>query len=298
MSSTKMKKETVDIGGGLVLHINRPFTAQDAIDDFKAKATKLGGKVTQVQDELEVSGLSADQVKNLSTELSEALKDVGKTVGDYSTIERRLAAHMILSNSLFDSIPYMRDFSPLHFGGFVHPNFQPGPKRTTAGESILSAVAKRARERLLKPAPKPRIADVAPAAMSTWEFSQEYLARVAGTKVNLVGQHYRPKRAQKVLGYKHAGNMALLVAEPDNPMDMNAIMVLMWEDESKTWQQVGYVRARQAALLRSKWKGDHRHPMVARITHYPQNSDGHREGNNIELTLTGEVRTYPGYILP
>ena len=89
--------------------------------------------------------------------------------------------------------------------------------------------------------------------------------------------------------------MALLVAEPDNPVDMNAIMVLMWNDQTKHWHHVGYVRATQAALLRGKWTGDYKNVMVARITDIPANADGHRNGRNVELTLTGEVRTYPGY---
>jgi len=35
--------------------------------------------------------------------------------------------------------------------------------------------------------------------------------------------------------------------------------------------------------------------VVARISEVLAKSDGHRGGRNIKLTLTGEVRTYPGY---
>lgn len=147
-----------------------------------------------------------------------------------------------------------------------------------------------------KPAPKPkRVKDVAPSALSTWEFDTNYLQRMHGISVSLVGQHHRERRDQDVLGYKRVGNMALLVAEPDNQHDLNAVMVLVWDDVAKHWRHAGYVRATQAASLRGKWTGDHRNVMVARITSIPANADGHRDGRNIQLTLTGEVRTYPGY---
>lgn len=151
---------------------------------------------------------------------------------------------------------------------------------------------------LKKPAarPKPkRVKDVAPSALSTWEFDTNYLQRMHGISVSLVGQHHRERRDQDVLGYKRVGNMALLVAEPDNQHDLNAVMVLVWDDVAKHWRHAGYVRATQAASLRGKWTGDHRNVMVARITSIPANADGHRDGRNIQLTLTGEVRTYPGY---
>ena len=40
---------------------------------------------------------------------------------------------------------------------------------------------------------------------------------------------------------------------------------------------------------------DYKNVMVARFSDIPANADGHRGGRNIELTLTGECRTYPGY---
>lgn len=282
---TKMKTHTHQLGQGLKITVERPYTMQDAVDEFKADIKKLGGKVTQVQDELSVSDLSAAAYGTAMHKLTENLKSLGGVVAaapatDYSDLEARVLAHLI------DAGTFGRPF-------FGYPTVGSVSGRMTGSKSNLSEVA-----RAHAPTPKvKKVADVAPQALSTWEFSQEYLDRVYGTKVHVVGQHFRPKRAQNVIGYKKMGNMALLVAEPDNPVDLNAIMVLMWEDETKSWQHVGYVRATEAALLRSKWTGDFKRPMVSRITQRPVNADGHRGGRNIELTLTGEVRTYPGYVL-
>lgn len=248
-----MAQTVLDLGGGIKLTFERPFTVQYAIDKFKAAVEKAGGKVTQIHDELTVSGISLTKGHELGAKLTE---DLSKITDKTQT-------------------PDVQIFSP--FSWTNTPKYH----GALSGHRV-SAFSK-------------KIATTAPLAMSTWEFSQAFLRRVHGKKVHVVGQHYQSKRAQKVIGYKKVGNMALLVAEPDNYVDLNAIMVLMWEDETNSWQHVGYVRATQAALLRSKWKGDHRHVMVARITAYPANADGHRDGRNIELTLTGEVRTYPGY---
>lgn len=282
----KTMKHTLQLDHGVKVTVERPYTMQDAVDEFKADVEKLGGKVVQVQDELSVSGLSATASGTVMHKLSENLKSLGGVVAaapatDYSALEDRVLAHML-------------DTGPFGWPSF----FYTGGLVRDRGKSEVAQAHAAGRSPVQAPKPKAKkVADVAPQAMSTWEFSQEYLQRVYGTKVHVVGQHFRPKRAQNVIGYKKVGNMALLVAEPDNPVDFNAIMVLMWEDETKSWQHVGYVRATEAALLRSKWKGDHKHPMVARITHYPSNADGHRGGRNVELTLTGEVRTYPGYVL-
>lgn len=261
----KTIKHTLSFNYGVKVTVERPYTMQDVMDEFKADVEKLGGKVTQVQDELRVSGLSATASGTVMHKLSENLKSL-----------EGITDVVVRARAVSDD------------GPFKWPSFSHITREQVVNEKV------KVKEKLAK---AKKVADVAPQAMSTWEFSQEYLQRVYGTKVHVVGQHFRPKRAQNVIGYKKVGNMALLVAEPDNPVDLNTIMVLMWEDETKSWQHVGYVRATEAALLRSKWKGDHKHPMVARITSYPSNADGHRGGRNIELTLTGEVRTYPGYVL-
>lgn len=173
-----------------------------------------------------------------------------------------------------------------------------GPFSFPSFVTMADTIGRRGLSERPKVPPKKSVAATAPKALSTWEFQSKYLQRVAGTKVALVGQHYRTDADREVLGWKRQNNVALLVAEPDNPVDMNAVMVLMWNDKSKHWHHVGYVRATQAALLRGKWTDDCRNVMVARITNIPSNSDGYRDsGKNVELTLTGEVRTYPGYKL-
>jgi hypothetical protein len=131
-----------------------------------------------------------------------------------------------------------------------------------------------------------------------WDFRQEYHRDLKDghTIVNLVGQHFRPKKAQDVLTRKRQHNMALLVAEPTNEADVTAVMVLMWDYKDKGWHHVGYVRADQAAKLRSCWpEDDVRKVLVAMITDMPANFDGHRDGENLKMTITGEYRTYPAF---
>lgn len=268
---TKTVKKTLDLGRGVKLTIERPFTAQDAVDEFKREIEAAGGKVTQVQDEMTVTGRIPDAV--VQAAVGRLAESLGATAVDYSGIEARAMAHAF----------------PFGFPSWAHI----APSMSEVAEALRAG---RAAQQERKPKAK-LVKDVAPHAMSTWEFRQEYLQRMYGAKVHLVGQHYRGKLDQEVLGWKRVGNMALLVAEPDNPVDMNAVMVLMWNDQTKHWHHVGYVRATEAALLRGKWTGDFKNAMVARLTSIPANPDGHRGGRNIELTLTGEVRTYPGYRL-
>lgn len=286
----KTMKKTLELSQGLKITVERPYDMQDAVNEFKAGVEKLGGTVTQVQDEIAVSGVSVEDVMKLSSKLTEDLNGIGALGADYSGIEARVLAHeaRVLAHTLSSG--------PFGFPSWAH--IPAGAKTDRwAGMSSLSEVAKAmepGRAATSKPKAK-KVAQVAPDALSTWEFKASYLQRVYGERVHLVGQHFRGKLDQEVLGWKRQGNMALLVAEPDNPVDMNAVMVLMWNDQTKHWHHVGYVRATQAALLRGKWTGDYKNVMVARITDIPSNSDGHRGGRNVELTLTGEVRTYSGY---
>lgn len=218
-----------------------------------------------MDDAVKLSRKYAEDLGRAVSPLDEALRRYGKTIG--------------LDSSFVDETV---DRGPFGFPSWAH--ISPTGRRPQGPE--MQAIKR----------PK-KVKDVAPHALSTWEFRQDFLQRVYAQKVHLVGQHYRGKLDQEVLGWKREGNMALLVAEPDNPVDMNAVMVLAWNDQAKHWHHVGYVRATEAALLRGKWTGDHKNAMVARFTSIPSNADGHRGGRNIELTLTGEVRTYPGYRL-
>ena len=275
----KTIKNTLDVGHGIKLTVERPFTEADAFAEFQAGIQALGGQASRgaSHDEIIVSGASVDEVVKLSRKYAETVAELSGSTGSAS-------GHVGLAVGL-----------PFGFPSFAHipASDEPGVLRTPTGRRATGPEMQN-----LKPAPKPkRVAQVATDALSTWDFQSNYLQRMYGQKVHLVGQHYRGKLDQEVLGWKRSGNMALLVAEPDNPVDFNAVMVLMWNDQTKHWHHVGYVRATEAAVLRGKWTGDHKNVMVARISEVPTKSDGHRGGRNIELTLTGEVRTYPGYQL-
>ena len=272
----KTIKNTLDVGNGVKITVERPYTEADAFAEFQKGVQALGGTASRgpMQDEILVSGVSVDDVMKLSRKYAESVAALSGSTGSAS-------GHVGLAVGL-----------PFGFPSFAHipASDEPGVVKAPAGRVSFP--------HLKKPAPKPkRVAQVATDALSTWEFQSSYLQRMYGQKVHLVGQYYRGKLDQEVLGWKRSGNMALLVAEPDNPVDFNAVMVLMWNDQTKHWHHVGYVRATEAAVLRGKWTGDHKNVMVARISEVPSNADGHRGGRNIELTLTGEVRTYPGYQL-
>lgn len=150
---------------------------------------------------------------------------------------------------------------------------------------------------VLKQAPAPKKPTVKPLALeylSTWDFKSAYFERLDGLKATVVGQCYNDKG--QVAQTKRLHNMALLVAEPDNPVDREAVMVFMWDDGARKWAHVGYVPAVEAPLIRSKWTGDYKKCAVARITRQPgAAATGHRVDPRIEVELTGEVRTYPDY---
>ncbi len=289
----KTIKNALDVGNGVKITVERPYTEADAFAEFQKGVQALGGAASRgpTQDEIIVSGVSVDDVMKLSRQYAESVAALSGSTGSAS-------GHVGLGIGL-----------PFGFPSFAHipasdeqvlqnvldmlAKSEPGVLRSPTGRRATGPEMQS-----IKPAPKPkRVAQVATDALSTWEFNSSYLQRMYGQKVHLVGQHYRGKLDQEVLGWKRSGNMALLVAEPDNPVDFNAVMVLMWNDQTKHWHHVGYVRATEAAVLRGKWTGDHKNVMVARISEVPSRADGHRGGRNIELTLTGEVRTYPGYQL-
>lgn len=289
--TNKVARKTMDFGHGIKVTVERPYTTQDAIEEFKTEIAGLGGTVTTVMDELVVTGdlstkdvLKATQkltenLKGAASPLDDALRNYGKSIGlDPDFVDRTVDAKSPTGRLV--SEPGYMDFASLERRAYAnHPFGYP---------SFAHVAPKRATK---------KVKDVVLKALSTWEFTSQYLSRVSGRQVSLVGQHHRTSKDRAVLNWKREGNMALLVAEPDNPFDLNAVMVLAWNDQTKQWHHVGYVRATQAAILRGQWTGDFKNAMVARFTHIPVKADGHRDGRNIQLTLTGEVRTYPGYKL-
>lgn len=308
---TNTVKQAFDLGHGVKVTLERPYTTQDAIDEFKRDVEAKGGKVQQVHDELAVSGsVSNDDVlkaarkltENLGkavSPLDEALRRYGKTVGlDPAFVDKTVDAKRSPTGRFASGGPVGADFSALEERVIAHAVAEAIMPFGFPSFAFIAPAADVLRQSRAKPAPKPKkVKDVAPKAMSTWEFESGHLQRMHGVSVHLVGQHHRTAKDQEVLSWKRPGNMALLVAEPDNPVDLNAVMVLAWNDVTKSWHHVGYVRATEASALRGKWTGDFKNAMVARFTSIPRNADGHRGGNNIGLTLTGEVRTYRGYQL-
>lgn len=145
---------------------------------------------------------------------------------------------------------------------------------------------------------KKPIANRAPGELSRagWDFVQKTYSHLSGRHVSIVGQHYRSKLDQETLLGKRQGHMALLVAEPDNGHDLNAVMILVWNQTESQWRHVGYVPREQAAELRAAWPDDDlSRVVVGHITNVPSNADGRRGGQNISVLLSGQTRKYPAY---
>ncbi len=165
----------------------------------------------------------------------------------------------------------------------------------SAHEDSLREAARLEAKRLAEEKAKPSIQKRALSSLSTWEFSQKHREQLAHYGTKIVGQHYRDAKSQDVISKKRVGNMVLLVRQPDNEVDSNAVMVLAWDHGTKAWFHVGYVPADQASLLRSRWTVNPFDVAVGVITAMPHNWDGHRAGPSIEIELTGEVRVYPNF---
>lgn len=74
----------------------------------------------------------------------------------------------------------------------------------------------------------------------------------------IVGQSYRAPEAHRALLKKKSGNRALLVREPANLNDPNAVAVLIAapEDKGYVWTHCGYIERHRAADLTHNWYGD------------------------------------------
>lgn len=140
--------------------------------------------------------------------------------------------------------------------------------------------------------PKPRtVKEMALATLSTPNFVQSNADWLTNFKVDLVGaRHYAPRSLQ-VLETKRTGMKTLLVAEPDNPVDSNAVMVLAWCTGKNEWVHVGYVPAATAKTLRSNWPGDDRQVVLAEFADNA-GMDFSVKGATTQLRITGHVRRY------
>lgn len=92
-------------------------------------------------------------------------------------------------------------------------------------------------------------------------------------QLTIVGNRYRNSEQQKVLANKSARTLVLLMREPGNPVDPNAIACLMTKqidsDEPRagfTWVHVGYLPKNVAEGLAGVWPVRNGLPMLVHAT--------------------------------
>lgn len=92
-------------------------------------------------------------------------------------------------------------------------------------------------------------------------------------QLTIVGNRYRNSEQQKVLANKSARTLVLLMREPGNPVDSNAIACLMTKqlnpDDSRsgfTWVHVGYLPKNVAEGLAGIWPVRNGLPMLVHAT--------------------------------
>ena len=90
-------------------------------------------------------------------------------------------------------------------------------------------------------------------------------------QLQIVGNRYRSKEQQQILKSKKAGALVLLVPEPGNFKDENAIACLVSKNLPDhpykfTWTHVGYLPAHTAAKLKPYWPMDKGVPGIVHTT--------------------------------
>jgi len=157
-------------------------------------------------------------------------------------------------------------------------------------EQVLAEFGKRVRQARPK---QPRDSEkTARALNSAFEYVPvRFSKELSAEELALVGTHHRPPEAKQLLDHKGVDTIVLLVREPGNTFDGNAVMAYAWRaaclGQSGAWVHVGYIQAEHAAALANEWpkEGEDDLAVVARIAVKPLSWDGRRGGNNIRLRV-------------
>jgi hypothetical protein len=108
--------------------------------------------------------------------------------------------------------------------------------------------------------------------------------------LKIVGNSYRGAEAQSALRNKNANNRVLVIREPANPHDKNALVVLVARGRAGLgcasskydWVHVGYIPRDVAAQLAPKWPHMHGVPVIAEGT--LASAPAHERDPKIKLT--------------
>lgn len=109
----------------------------------------------------------------------------------------------------------------------------------------------------------------------------------------IVGNRYRNSEQQAALNQKAKGTLVLLVREPGNPHDPNAVACLVTQgipeappDQQNpfTWRHVGYLPKQVAANLAPCWPMSNGYPMVIQAT-LSDSAQARRNSGNVYLDV-------------
>lgn len=112
----------------------------------------------------------------------------------------------------------------------------------------------------------------------------------------IVGNRYRNSEQQAALNHKSKGTLVLLVREPGNPHDPNAVACLVTQgiadapvgrDNVFTWRHVGYLPKHVAANLAPCWPESNGYPMVIQAI-LRDSAQARRNSGNVYLDVIND----------
>lgn len=115
-------------------------------------------------------------------------------------------------------------------------------------------------------------------------------------QLTIVGNRYRTTEQQAALSQKTKGTLVLLVREPGNPHDPNAVACLVTQgipeappgqQNSFKWRHVGYLPKHVAAKLASCWPESNGYPMVIQAT-LRDSAQARRISGNVYLDVIND----------
>lgn len=127
-------------------------------------------------------------------------------------------------------------------------------------------------------------------------FIERIMDAIEYQQLVIVGNRYRNSEQQAALNQKTKGTLVLLVREPGNPHDSNAVACLVTQgiadasigrDNAFTWRHVGYLPKHVAAKLAPCWPESKGYPMVVHAT-LRDSAQARRNSGNVYLDVIND----------
>ena len=127
-------------------------------------------------------------------------------------------------------------------------------------------------------------------------FIEEIEDAVEYKQLVIVGNRYRNSEQQAALNHKSKGTLVLLIREPGNSHDPNAVACLVTQgivdapvgrDNAFTWRHVGYLPKHVAADLASCWPESNGYPMIVQAT-LRDSAQYRRNSGNVYLDVIND----------